>query len=117
MEHILPLALALAMLPTALAQSSCSVASLSSSIPLPSLAPGYSARLVATGLQRPRGIIVDHQDKLLVVEQRQGVRAITWNDNGGNCLSVNRIEDVVNDGQVHSWFPCLDLLWLIKDIS
>ena len=68
---------------------------------MPSMASGYSARLIATGLSRPRGIIVDHNDKLLVVEQRQGVRAITWNDEGGNCLSVNSIEDVVNDAQVN----------------
>lgn len=105
MDRVLPAALALAALPAVLAQSttaSCGLAALSSSIPAPSMAPGYSARLVATGLQRPRGIIVDNQDRLLVVEQRQGVRAITWSDQGGNCLSVNTIEDIVNDAEVRN---------------
>jgi glucose/arabinose dehydrogenase len=100
---MLPAALALAALPAVFAQSSaasCSLATVSGRIAMPSVAPGYSARLVASGLQRPRGIIVDNQDRLLVIEQRQGVRAITWNDQGGNCLEVDTIEEVENDPQV-----------------
>lgn len=100
MDKVITAAIALAALPAVQAQSSCGAAALSARIPAPSMASGYTARLVATGLSRPRGIIVDSNDKLLVVEQRQGVRAITWNDDGGDCLSVNTIEDVVNDGDV-----------------
>jgi glucose/arabinose dehydrogenase len=100
MDRVLPLALALAAFPAAFAQSSCTLPALSSRIPMPSMASGYAARLVATGLSRPRGIIIDQQDRLLVVEQRQRVVAITLNDNGGNCLSVNTTTEVVNDDTV-----------------
>jgi hypothetical protein len=39
---------------------------------------------------------------LLVVEQRQRVIAITWNDNGGSCLSVNATAEVINDDTVRN---------------
>jgi glucose/arabinose dehydrogenase len=97
------LPLALAAIPAVLAQSSsssCSAAALTASYPAPSVASGYSARLVANGLQSPRGIKFDTKGRLLVVEQDLGIQAITFNDGGGNCLSVKSKDDVVNDGDV-----------------
>jgi hypothetical protein len=100
MDRLLPAALLLAGLPAALAQSSCSLPSLSMGIATPSMADGYAMRLVATGLSRPRGIIFDHNDRLLVVEQRQGISALTLNDQGGNCIGVSSTDTVVDDSSV-----------------
>lgn len=81
------------------AQSSCAT-SVSTSVPEPSLAPGYEARIVATGLKNPRGIIFDQQGNLLVVEKQTGVTALTLNDAGGSCLSEQQRRTVVNDNTV-----------------
>ena len=85
----------------ALAQSSCS-ASVSASVPAPSVAPGFDARLIATGLYKPRGITFDQQGNLLVVEQQSGVVALKLNDAGGSCLSEQSRHTVVNDTTVSS---------------
>ena len=90
-------------LPVAVAQSStaCS-ASVSSSVAAPSIAPGYDARLVASGLQTPRGIIFDSAGRLLVVEKQRGVTALTLSDvgGGGSCLSVSHSESVIDNSDV-----------------
>jgi hypothetical protein len=99
---ILPFALAA--LPVVLAKSSsssCSAPVLTASYPTPSVASGYEARIVASGLQSPRGIKFDTKGRLLVVEQDLGIQAITFNDGGGNCLSVQSKESVVDDGDVN----------------
>ncbi|KIW06982.1 uncharacterized protein PV09_02641 [Verruconis gallopava] len=93
--------LVLATVPAVLAQSSCSAPELTASYPAPTLAAGYAARLVASGLQRPRGIKFDTKGRLLVVEQSLGIQAITFNDYGGDCLSVKSKDAVVNDDQLN----------------
>ena len=78
----------------------CSSATVSSSVPAPSVAPGYGAQLVATGLTKPRGITFDQQGHLLVVEQNSGVTALTLDDAGGACVSEKSRQTVVNDTSV-----------------
>jgi len=87
------------LLPFSVAQS-CSV-SLTASYPAPSVAPGFSARLVANGLAAPRGIIFDSDGHLLVVEQGSGIVSLTLTDHGGDCLGVSSKVTVINDTSVH----------------
>lgn len=84
---------------TAIAQTSCSV-TLTASYPTPSVAAGFSARLIANGLTTPRGIIFDSQGHLLVVEQGSGIVALSLTDDGGDCLSVASKGTVVNETSV-----------------
>ncbi len=51
-------------------------------------------QVVATGLSKPRGILLDNAGNLLVVEQGRGVvSAHTLNENNG-CVSVGTSSDV-----------------------
>ena len=76
----------------AFAQSSkCSTTLTPTNSVKPSVASGYHAQLIATGLSSPRSIEFDKAGNLLVVEQKNGngsVSALTLQDNGGTCLSV-----------------------------
>lgn len=63
----------------------------------PSVAPGYAAQLVATGLKKPRSIEFDAAGALLVIDSGVGVARITFKDNGGTCLQVEKTAMVVND--------------------
>jgi len=81
-----------------LGQSSCAAPSLTyAGYPAPSVAPGYAARLVANGLQSPRSIVFDSKGRLLVVQQGLGIQALTFDDGGGECVSVKSKDDVVRD--------------------
>jgi hypothetical protein len=80
------------------AQTTCST--ITPSYPAPSVAPGFAARIVASGLMLPRGIIFDTAGNLLVIEQGRGVIAYTLNDAGGGCLSVKNSTTVVQDFSV-----------------
>ena len=81
--------------------SSCS-ATLTASYPAPSVALGYTARLIANNLTRPRSIHFDIAGHLLVVEGGRGISALTLTDGGGSCLSVANKESVVADTAVSS---------------
>ena len=76
------------LLPLVSAQSGCS-SSLESRYSV-TVASGYQAKLVATGLARPRGIVFDNAGQLLVVEAPRGgdsqISALTLRDDGGTCL-------------------------------
>ena len=93
------LLLLLTPLTAAYTPSDCPV-SVSTSVPKPSTAPGYEARLVATGLRKPRGIIFDRAGNLLVVESGRGVTALTLKDYGGACVGVESRESLVDDPDV-----------------
>ena len=78
-------------LPTWAQPSSCSSTLMPTNSVQPSVASGYRAQLIATGLSTPRSIKFDKAGNLLVVEQKNGngsVSALTLLDNGGTCLSV-----------------------------
>lgn len=80
----------------ALAQS---CPSLTTNHPAPSVANGYEARLIAQGLQKPRGIIFDNKGNLLVVERGTGVTSFTV-DGSGSCVNLKDKTTVVGDGTV-----------------
>ena len=82
------LAVALSTLCSVQAQSSCSNPIAPSGSIKPSLASGYQAQVVATGLSKPRGLKFDTAGNLLVVEQGSGdLTALSLREDGG-CVSV-----------------------------
>ena len=85
------LAIASFILPALAQSSSCSTTLTPANSVQPSVASGYRAQLIATGLSSPRSIEFDKAGNLLVVEQKNGdgsVSVLTLQDNGGTCLSV-----------------------------
>jgi hypothetical protein len=53
----------------------------------PVVAPGFQARLIATGLSNPRGLVVDSAGHLLAVQSGVGVTSFTLTETNG-CVSV-----------------------------
>lgn len=78
------------------ASGSCPSA-LKPSYPAPSLAPGYTAQLIARNLTKPRGIIVDSEGHLLVVQQKVGITSLGIQDVGDRCLKVSQKTDVIRN--------------------
>ncbi|EXJ79418.1 hypothetical protein A1O3_08920 [Capronia epimyces CBS 606.96] len=62
----------------------------------PSLASGFSMQVVATGLSKPRGILLDRAGNLLVVEQGRGVISAHTLDETNGCVSVGTSSDVTS---------------------
>jgi glucose/arabinose dehydrogenase len=78
-------------LPALAQSSSCSTTLTPTNSVRPSVASGYRAQLIATGLSSPRSIEFDKAGNLLVVEQKNAggsVSVLTLQDNGGTCLGV-----------------------------
>jgi len=65
-----------------------------------SLAAGYAAQVVATGLNRPRSLEFDAQGNLLVLEQSRGLSSHVLRDNGGVCVTVQASKDLIVDRNV-----------------
>lgn len=85
--HLTTLGAALLLPSLAFAQSSSCGLAPSSGI-RPSIASGYTYQVVATGLARPRGILIDSEGNLLVVERGKGaVTAHTLEEEDG-CVSI-----------------------------
>jgi hypothetical protein len=53
----------------------------------PVVAPGFQARLIANGLSKPRGLVVDSAGHLLAVQNGVGVTSFTLAETNG-CVSV-----------------------------
>ncbi len=68
----------------------------------PSVASGYKAALVATGLTRPRSIQFDGNGNLLVVEAGAGVSNLKLQDSGGTCITVRSKTNVIQNSSVSS---------------
>lgn len=97
--HLFPsIVCAIAQGASAPAPSSCASA-LRPSYPAPSLAPGYKAQLIARNLTKPRGLIVDSDGRLLVVQQQVGITSLRIRDRGG-CLGVSEKTDLVKDADL-----------------
>ncbi|KIW26523.1 uncharacterized protein PV07_09610 [Cladophialophora immunda] len=63
----------------------------------PSLASGYRMQVVATGLSKPRGILLDKAGNLMVVEQGRGViSAHTLNEDSAGCVSLGTSSDITS---------------------
>lgn len=83
------------------AQSACSTTLAPASSVQPSVASGYRAQVVATGLSKPRSIEFDRSGNLLVVEAGSGsISALTLADDGGPCVSVRSSRTVINNKNV-----------------
>ncbi|KAF2260823.1 soluble quino protein glucose dehydrogenase [Lojkania enalia] len=100
--HARPLVLALSLIATVTAQTATSSATCTSTIAprygQPSVAPGWTVQVVASGLQDPRGIVFDDEGGLLVVQQGHGIARLELSDSGGACVRVEgEVADVVVD--------------------
>ena len=70
------------------------------SYPAPVVRDGYEARLVATGLTKPRGAIFDSKGSLLVVESGKGITHLTIKDGGWPCVSLEKTTTLVEMSDV-----------------
>ncbi|CAI4219511.1 unnamed protein product [Parascedosporium putredinis] len=78
----------------ALAQS-CDVAEIKPDYDAPVAHGGWEYRIIANDLRRPRGIVVDSQGALLVVDSGVGIKRLVLDDKGGTCFSVKEQETLV----------------------
>lgn len=62
---------------------------LSPSYAAPVIAQGWTAQLLAKGLTSPRGLVLDTDSSLLVVEQRKGITRLSFTGTG-NCLTATK---------------------------
>ncbi|KAK0670184.1 soluble quino protein glucose/sorbosone dehydrogenase [Cercophora samala] len=84
----------------ALAQGACSDILVPRN-PVPIVASGWQAQLVAGGLTKPRSIQFDESGALLVVESGKGVSRHRFTDNGGTCLHANHSHMLVELTQLN----------------
>lgn len=70
----------------------------------PVVGSGWTAQLIATGLDSPRSITFDQNGALLVVQQGSGIVRLTLTDNGGTCLAVNKTSTVVENSDVRNYY-------------
>lgn len=68
----------------------------------PSVASGYAAAVIATGLTDPRSLEFDSVGNLLVLEAGKGVSSHVLNDGDGTCLSIRASKDLIKDKRVGS---------------
>jgi len=68
--------------------------------PLPAVASGWQAQLVAGGLKKPRSIQFDSTGALLVVDSGVGVVRYSFNDTGATCLQANQQQLLINQTNV-----------------
>ncbi|TXT08694.1 hypothetical protein VHUM_02822 [Vanrija humicola] len=90
----LPLALILTLAASAAADT-CTQNRLHTTYPAPVAADGWSYRVIANGLKKPRSILFDSSGALLVLESGKGVTRLSFNDSGGSCLGVKELTTVV----------------------
>ena len=81
-----------------LPRDSCPPLSVNYTAPIP--AQGYTYRLVAHGLTKPRSIAFDDAGALLVVDSGVGVVRMTTKDNGGTCVVVGAPQPIINSTEV-----------------
>ncbi len=94
------LLLLLPYVPTVLARTPDCGNVLTPPYPYPVVGGGWTARLVATGLKDPRGLLFDPGGNLLVVERRAGIRRLSFDDGGGTCLVLAENTQVIRDDGV-----------------
>jgi hypothetical protein len=54
----------------------------------PVVAPGFQARLIANGLSKPRGLVVDSAGHLLAVTNGVGITSFTLKEDAAGCVTV-----------------------------
>src|SRR5690349_22935597 len=68
----------------------------------PVFATGWQGNLIARGLTRPRGIQLDAQGNLLVVQQGVGIVHLRFTDAGGTCLTLAKQTTLISSSDVSS---------------
>lgn len=82
----------------------------------PSMASGYTAKVVMNGLKNPREIVFDPLGNLLALEQGGGgVRYIKLTDNGGTDVCSASSKTLINDRTVRIYLIPLFLTALRND--
>ena len=72
----------------------------------PTVAAGWTAQVVASGLRDPRGIIFDQEGHLLVVQQGYGISSLTLTDDEGACVrATGNATDIIVDSAVSRMNP------------
>ena len=84
--------------------SSCSTTLTPTNSIKPSVASGYTAALVATGLTDPRSIKFDSSGNLLVVQAGAGIESLQLQDAGGTCIIVKSKKTVVQASVVSTLY-------------
>ncbi|KXJ96754.1 hypothetical protein Micbo1qcDRAFT_229576 [Microdochium bolleyi] len=79
-----------------LAQGSCPI-TLKPAYPQPVVGTGYTTRLIASSLNRPRSLLFDASGKMLVLEGRSGIRRLGFTDHGSTCVEVTENNVVIAD--------------------
>lgn len=88
------------------AADSCSN-TLAVSYPAPKAADGWTYRLVADGFTKPRGLVFDKDGALLVVDSGSGLLHLTFKDDGGDCVSLDKQTTLIDNDKVccHYCYP------------
>lgn len=69
----------------------------------PRAAPGVEYKVLANDLQKPRGVILDSEGNLLIVEaSSKGVRRVVLNDADGLDVCVDSSSQLINDSSVRT---------------
>ena len=89
MSPFTPILLLFSLVSGIVSQSTTCSSSLQPDYPFPTIAEGFTARLVINGLTEPRGITIDSQGALLVVEQGVGISAFRLTDGSHGCVGVD----------------------------
>jgi hypothetical protein len=79
----------------ALAQNGCPAETDGPKYAPPKVAKGFTARVVISGLLRPRGMVFDTEGNLLVVQNRKEITAFSMANDSG-CVKVTGKSMVVN---------------------
>ncbi|PMD55638.1 soluble quino protein glucose dehydrogenase, partial [Hyaloscypha bicolor E] len=67
----------------------------------PIVSNGWQAKLVANGLQSPRGILFDSKGNLLVVQQGVGIVHLAFDDGGSTCLDVSKKTNLITSSSLN----------------
>jgi glucose/arabinose dehydrogenase len=78
-----------------LAKNACPADTSGPKYAAPVVAKGFTARVVISGLTRPRGMVFDTEGNLLVVQNRKEITAFQMSNEGG-CVKVTGKSTVVN---------------------
>jgi hypothetical protein len=73
---------------------------LKASYAAPTVSDGWQATLVANDLKAPRGILIDSNGGLVVIDKGVGIVHYEFTDGGSGCLGVAKKTSLVNSTSV-----------------